>query len=227
MNDTPATPPSADFTALRSALREYLYALWLKLRNIGTLSHFALSYDLLDEKTTRDEVDGTLYDRFALAIFTYLCQQVSNEQDAEDLLVEVFLAAFKSEELSSLSAGRQLAWLQRVARNKVVDRYRHLALLTLVPIEQASEMEDGAPTPEQYTEQQENYEHLYRALEQLLPLQRELIGLRYRQGLRFIEIAGILEKSEGAVRKLCTRTLQQLRGIYSQTERGSSDETDR
>ena len=41
----------------------------------------------IDVETTRDGGDGSLYDRFALPIFTYLCQQVSNEQDAEDLLI--------------------------------------------------------------------------------------------------------------------------------------------
>ncbi len=102
-------------------------------------------------------------------------------------MVEVFLAAFNNEALTSLPAERQLAWLMRVARNKMVDRYRHLAL---------------------------------RALEQLLPLQRELIRLRYTKSLRFFEIARIFEKSEGAVRKLYARTLQQLRGIYYQTEGG-------
>jgi hypothetical protein len=45
----------------------------------------------MDAETTRDGVDSTLYDRFAMIIFTYLCQQVSHEQDAEDLLVEIFL----------------------------------------------------------------------------------------------------------------------------------------
>jgi RNA polymerase sigma factor (sigma-70 family) len=181
----------------------------------------------MDAEIAQDEVDGALYDRFALTIFTYLGQQISNEQDAEDLLLEVFLAACKNEALSSLPTERQLAWLLRVARNKVVDRYRHLALLTLVPIELAGELEDAAPTPEQYMEQQEMYERLYLALEHLSPFQRELIRLRYRNGLRFSEIAGILEKSEGAVRKLCMRTLQQLRGIYTRTERGSSHETAR
>lgn len=174
----------------------------------------------MGEETTRDEVDGTLYDRFALSVFTYICQQVSHEQDAEDLLEEVFLAAFKDEALSSFTAERQLAWLLRVARNKVVDRHRHLALLTLVPIDHAWSLEDGALTPEQYTEQQENYAHLYRALAYLSPLQRELIRLRYTENLRFFEISRILEKSEEAVRKLCTRTLHQLRDIYYQTERG-------
>lgn len=169
---------------------------------------------------TRDGIDGTLYDRFALTIFTYICQHVSHEQDAEDLLEEVFLAAFNNEGLAGLAAERQIAWLLRVARNKVVDRYRHLTLYTLVPIHQAWSLEDEALTPEQLAEQQEQYAQLYRALEHLSPLQRELIQLRFSKNLRYSEIACLLRKSEEAVRKLCTRTLYQLRGIYHQTERG-------
>jgi len=174
----------------------------------------------MDEEVTQDESNRALYDRFTVTIYTYICQQVSNTQDAEDLLVEVFLAAFRNEALFSLSAERQLAWLLRVTRNKMVDRYRHLSLLKQVPIELAREVEDSAPTPEQYIEQQESYERLYQALEQLLPLQRELIQLRYTKSLSFFEIACIFEKSEGAVRKLFERTLQQLRGIYYQIEGG-------
>jgi len=177
----------------------------------------------MDEETTRDEGNRILYDRFTLTIFTSICQHVSNKQDAEDLLLEVFLAAFNNEALSSLPAERQLAWLLRVTRNKLVDRHRRLALLTLVPLELAREVEDGASTPEQYLEQQESYERLYLALEHLSPLQRELIRLRYTKCLRFCEIAGILEKSESAVRKLYSRTLRQLRGIYRQTEGGKQE----
>ena len=174
----------------------------------------------MDEEVTQDESNRALYDRFTVTIYTYICQQVSNTQDAEDLLVEVFLAAFRNEALFSLSAERQLAWLLRVTRNKMVDRYRHLSLLKQVPIELAREVEDSAPTPEQYIEQQESYERLYQALEQLLPLQREMIWLRFTESLSFLEIARIFEKSEGAVRKLYARTLQQLRWLYYQTEGG-------
>lgn len=172
----------------------------------------------------QNEADSTLYDRFAGIIFHYLFQQVSNEQDAEDLLLEVFLAALQDRSLSDLPGWRQLTWLKRVARNKVIDRYRHIALVNLLPIEQALEMEDTALTPEQYTEQKENYERLYQSIAQLTSLQRELIRLRYRNGLRFSEIAAILEKSEEAVRQLFGRTLQQLRTIYDQLERGNSNE---
>src|SRR6202035_979960 len=125
------------------------------------------------------------------------------------LLLEVFLAALQDESLSDRPARQQLAWLKRVARNKVIDRYRHVALLNLLPIEQALETEDTALTPEQYTERQENYERLYQSIAQLTALQRELIRLRYRNGLPYCEIAAILERPEGAVRQLVVRTLRQ------------------
>src|SRR5437667_6403141 len=127
----------------------------------------------LNMDNAQNAVDSTFYDRFASIIFHDLFQQVSNEQDAEDLLLEVFLAALQDKSLSSLPAGRQLTWLRRVARNKVIDRYRHIALLNLLPIEQAIEMEDTALTPEQYTERQENYERLYQSIAQLTSLQRQ------------------------------------------------------
>jgi RNA polymerase sigma factor (sigma-70 family) len=168
--------------------------------------------------------DSILYDRFAGTIFHYLFQQVSNEQDAEDLLLEVFLAALQDKSLSNLSDGHKLAWLKRVARNKVIDRYRHVALLNFLPIEKALELEDTALTPEQYAEQKEDYERLYQSIAQLNPLQRELIRLRYRNGLRFFEIATILEIPEGTVRQLFGRTLRRLHIIYDQLERGNSDE---
>jgi len=82
-----------------------------------------------------NNVESTLYHRFASPILIYLCQQVSDEQDAEDLLLEVFVAALNNETFSSLSAERQLAWLRRVARNKVIDRYRHITLLTILPLQ--------------------------------------------------------------------------------------------
>src|SRR5215467_8109669 len=93
----------------------------------------ANSYDDLDERRFAEEgkrmqqepadiapgiFDASLYNRFAATIFTYLLNQVQNEHDAEDLLLEVFLAALSHESLSSLPVQGQLAWLRRVARNK-------------------------------------------------------------------------------------------------------------
>jgi DNA-directed RNA polymerase specialized sigma24 family protein len=84
----------------------------------------------LNTDAGQNDIDITLYTRFSVNILSYLCQQVASQLDAEDLLVEVFLAAHNHSELSGLSEERQLAWLRRVARNKVIDRYRHAALLS-------------------------------------------------------------------------------------------------
>jgi len=83
-----------------------------------------------------------LYERFAETLLTSICQQVSNRQDAEDLLLEVFLAALQNTSLTGLPAARQLAWLRRVARNKVIDHYRHTALFTMQSLGQIQQAVD-------------------------------------------------------------------------------------
>ncbi len=173
----------------------------------------------LNTDAGQNSVDTALYDRYAAAILAYVCQQVASQQDAEDLLVEVFMAAHSYSSLSGLSEERQLAWLRRVARNKVIDRYRHAALITMLPLEHLAKTEDSALTPEQHAVQQENYQLLYHALGQLSPAQQQLIHLRYGNGLRLVDIADMLAKPEGSVRKMLARTLRQLRTIYEKTER--------
>lgn len=168
---------------------------------------------------TLDSPESMLYERFAHSIFTYLSWQVASLQDAEDLLLEVFLIAFKSSILPNLPEDRQLAWLRRVARNKLIDRYRHHSLLTLLPLEEASETASMELTPEQYAEQRENYTHLYRVLSQLTPIQQELIQLRYVHDMRLSEIAALLHKPEVTVRQWLVRTLKRLRKLYDQPER--------
>lgn len=161
----------------------------------------------------------TLYERFAENILAYLCQQVSHRQDAEDLLLEVFLAAFQNTHVARFPAMRQLAWLRRVARNKVIDHYRHKALFVMQPLEHIQETEDQGLTPEQQAEEREKRTWLWQALEQLPPVQRELIRLRYIQELPLTHIAILMEKPEGSVRKMLSRILHRLKKMYEQYER--------
>ncbi len=175
---------------------------------------------LLNTGEEQDDVDITLYDRFAPTIFAYLYQQMASQQDVEDLLLEVFMAALCNPTLSGLTEGQQLAWLRRVARNKVIDLYRRNSVRTELPLEFILEVEDGQLTPEEYAIQREGYERLHRAIQQLQALQQQLIKLRYGNGLRLVEIAAIFEKPEGTVRKMLVRTLNQLRTMYDKAEKG-------
>src|SRR5450755_1260923 len=66
-----------------------------------------------------------LYDRYAHIIFAYVRLHLSSREDAEDVTLEVFVAALEHQKLAGLSSQEQLMWLRRVASNKLVDIYRH------------------------------------------------------------------------------------------------------
>lgn len=161
--------------------------------------------------------DIILYDRYASNIFTYLSRRLTNPQDAEDVLLEVFIAALKHVPLADLPPEQQLAWLQRVAHDKVIDRYRQQhTQTTLLSMEQVIDIVDEALTPEQQIIRQEVYIHLYKALRALPPKQQQVVQLRYGNNMRFKESAALLNTTDSTVRKLLFRTLQSLRTAYDQ-----------
>jgi RNA polymerase sigma factor (sigma-70 family) len=165
--------------------------------------------------TARDNsVEMTLYDLHAATVYSYIYRRVGQQQDAEDLLQEVFTSAWKYDNLADLTEQEQLAWLQSVAQRRIIDRYRRNARMALLPLEQAVETHDDSLSPEEQALRRETYERLYAALTQLPPLQQQVVLLRYGNGLRFAEIATVLNKSEGTVRKMVVRILRQLRDIY-------------
>ena len=93
---------------------------------------------------------AALYQQHAPVLFAYLHRHTGSWEDAEDLLLEVFLAALKDRQLGLLPASSQVAWLQRVAQNKVADHYRRAFRRASVPIEQveATLLEDARREPD-------------------------------------------------------------------------------
>jgi len=163
-----------------------------------------------------DSPIAVMYQRQAPVIFAYLCRHTSSREDAEDLLLEVFLAALEHRKFPALGEKEQQAWLWAVARNKVVDHYRRSTRHPNVTLKQVAETvyENEEFAPEQITLRHEEYAHLHATLKELPALQQEVLRLRFGNNLRCAEIAAILEKSEGSVRMLLARTLKLLRTIY-------------
>jgi RNA polymerase sigma-70 factor (ECF subfamily) len=164
------------------------------------------------------EDDAALYDRYGGAIFAYVRLQITSREDAEDLTLEVFTLALEHDNLTSLEEGEKLAWLRRVAHNKIIDSYRRATRRPVVELEKVREMlfEDEAGSPEQMALQREVYTQLHRTIQRLPQQQQQLLRLRYGDGLRFAEIAALLNKREEALRKLLSRTLATLRTLYTQ-----------
>jgi RNA polymerase sigma factor (sigma-70 family) len=170
------------------------------------------------EQGLYDDADAALYDCYAHVIFAFLRLHTPSREDAEDLTLEVFLAALECDNLSGLAENEKLAWLRRVAHNKLIDSYRRSTRRPVVALDQVAETlyDDEELAPEKVVQRNEEYTRLRATLQRLPILQQQLLRLRYGDGLRFAEIAVILNKREGAVRKLLSRTLTSLRSAYEQ-----------
>jgi RNA polymerase sigma-70 factor (ECF subfamily) len=166
---------------------------------------------VLNADNKQNGQDITFYDRYSQLIYSYIRRQVNNTQDAEDVLLEVFMAALATKNLAQLDEKKQVAWLQRVARNKIIDRYRKHSHAIMLPLEAIQERQDEKLTPEQHLMQQETYKHLHKTLNKLSAQQQQVIYLRFVEGLRFAEIGTIVNKSEVSVRTMVSRLLQRLR----------------
>src|SRR5258707_13480093 len=74
--------------------------------------------------TQAEQEMALLYRKHAPALLTYVRMCVPSPEDAEDLVVEVFMAALEHAQFAALSEKEKQLWLWRVTRNKVIDAYR-------------------------------------------------------------------------------------------------------
>ena len=163
---------------------------------------------------------GRLYQRHWLGLYTTIRQHISSGEDAEDILLDVFLAALESSTLPSMSEQHQQAWLRRVAYNKCMDLHRRTSRHPAFPLEAQVETlsDDERLAPEQAALRQEEVEHLRQRLAALSTEQQEILRLRFAEELPWVQIAERLRKSEAAVRTMFSRTLHLLRSIYRERE---------
>lgn len=165
----------------------------------------------------KDAFCGELYQRYAPGLLAYLCQHLPSLHDAEDTLLDVFLAVLEHEaHLRTLTTERRSAWIWTVTRNHMADYHRRQRRRPQVSLRYIEEMEDEKCTPEQAVLRLEEDEQLHRWIHHLSPLQQEVLSLRFAGGLRCAEIATVLKKRDGAIRALLARALHTLRDIYSQ-----------
>lgn len=165
-----------------------------------------------------------IYQRHVYTLLSYIRRYAPTREDAEDILLEVFIAAFERNALAGLSEGEQLAWLRRVAQNKCVDVYRASQRRPFLSLETVTDVlyDDADHLPEQIALYSEELALLRTRLAKLSEQQQQILRLRFGQGLRCTEIAKKLNKSENAVRTTLSRTLNLLRRIYS-TEENSGE----
>lgn len=154
---------------------------------------------------------GALYRRYATRVYRYCYMQCGNEQDAEDLTAQTFLAAMEGLERYR-ERGAFAAWLFTIARRKCHDYHRGHYRHPQEGLGQAAErVNPRAPDPERQAFHSTILDCVLRTLPQLTPDRQEVLRLRYGAGLSTAETAAMMGKGQSAVKMLLLRAVDDLR----------------
>jgi len=159
---------------------------------------------------------GQLYERHYRSIFRYLFYRTGDQNAAEDLTGEVFLKMVQALPTYRVTAATFRTWLFQIARNLSIDHFRRFKNHPVVTLEE--HIPAGDESPENTVDNRLSGYRLQQALAQLGDEQRDVVVMRFIEGMPVAEVAGTLHKSEDAVKGLQRRALIALRDLLQPTE---------
>ncbi len=162
---------------------------------------------------------ATLYDRYAPSLYRLAYSVLLDEQDAEDVLQEVMIYAFRNLHRYDPARGAFRTWLYTItiSRCRNARRRKWLPTVALTNL-LAAGLEPPAPatdSPEHRAAWTEVHDSLRRALGMLSPRLREAVALRYGQGLTYREMAEIMECPQKTAESRIRLAHEQLRKALS------------
>jgi RNA polymerase sigma-70 factor, ECF subfamily len=167
------------------------------------------------------EAFAALYDRYVDQVYGFVLRRVRSTELAEDLTSDVFLRALRRIDGFRWQGVDIGAWLMTIARNRVMDHYKS-ARTRLEHV--ADEVDDqpvsgGRDDPEQAALAQDMSEALQLAMDELSDDHREILALRFVQGLSVEESAAAMGRSQGAIKALQYRALRALAALMKDNPR--------
>ncbi len=135
-----------------------------------------------------------LYNCFATAMYRLCYSLLLNRQDAEDVMQDVFVYAFKNLRRYDSQKSAFKTWLCTIAVSRCRNMYRRKRFL-LVDWSQLLHVQFPAPhsdMPEPALTRKDAADVIHAALAELSPRLREAVVLRYGHGLTYREIADIM-----------------------------------
>jgi RNA polymerase sigma-70 factor (ECF subfamily) len=158
-----------------------------------------------------------LVERHGRPLFRLAFRMTGNEQDAEDVVQESFLRAYrqlgKFDERASFGT-----WLYRIATNYSLDlvRSRKRRSANLAPPDPEKDdpilsLPSGDPNPERMTLSSEVRERVADAMKDLSATERTAFILRHFEGMCIEEVSRVLDCQPGAAKHSVFRAVQKLR----------------
>jgi len=146
------------------------------------------------------------YKKYAPGVRRLLLSRLPSEADAEDVLQDVFLAAFDSLSMYRGEA-KPLSWLYAIARHEVADFYRKRYVRELV--EKTSplfeELIETVETPEKTWDRSKVRRRFFAAYTSLQQQYQDVLSYRYELSLSVKEIAERMKMSFKATESLLYR----------------------
>ena len=156
------------------------------------------------------EAFGMVYDAYVDQIYRYLYYRVGSHALAEDLTSETFLRALRRIDSFTYTGKDIGAWFTTIARNLVTDHVKSSRFKLEVTTADMLDADRGDDGIEQQVLDRLQNAALLDAVKALKPEQQECIVLRFLQGLSVAETAGVMSRTEGAVKQLQLRAVRAL-----------------
>jgi RNA polymerase sigma-70 factor, ECF subfamily len=152
-----------------------------------------------------------LYESYFELVYAYVARRLRNRSEAEDLTAEVFRKVLQSLPRFKWTGAPFAAWLFRIASNMIADRAKRAAREGNFASDK-NESQSRARQPQQVDlERSERSAVLFRVVGELAEDQRRVLVMRFAEEKNIREIAKALGRSEGAVKQLQFRALENVR----------------
>jgi len=177
----------------------------------NTPSNLTLESELVQDARTDPAAFGSLYERYIDRIYAYIYNRVGNVQDTEDLTARTFYRALNRLDTYEDRGYPFSAWLFRIAHNLVANWHRDRRRRQFLSLDKLWWQNSPNDSPEKLVEKEESHAELWDAIERLPVDRQNLLLHKFSDRLSNLEIGELMNKSEGAIKSLYSRTLAALR----------------
>jgi len=151
-----------------------------------------------------------LYRRYLDRVYGYAFYQLGDHHDAEDATERTFMAALRALPSFTDEGATFRAWLFRIAHNSIANAHRHRSRRRTEPLRDDFERPAPDADPAGLVLAADEARLVRRAIAELPDDRRQVVLLRFVDGLSSREIGQVMDRSEGAARVLLHRALRDL-----------------
>jgi RNA polymerase sigma-70 factor (ECF subfamily) len=168
--------------------------------------------DLADVRAAQADRSAfdVLYRRYLNRVYGYAFYQLGDHHDAEDATARIFTAALRALPGFRDEGATFRAWLFRIAYRTILNTRRSRARRRVEPLPEPFDRAAPDADPAGIVARAEDLRVIAHAIRDLPDDRRQVVLLRFVDGLTSREIGQVMDRSEGAARVLLHRALRDL-----------------